>query len=72
MSLDAFLFILVLVFLVALCGTFVGLAQAWPKDGRGWEWRRTRLLMASAVALVAVVACFIAVTISLTGSNYGA
>ena len=65
MYVTAFFVTLGLVFLLALSGTVAGLLQAWPSGERGWEWKRARLLIVSAMFLAAVVAFIVFVIISV-------
>ncbi len=59
MSIETFLFLLVVTFVIALGGVIVGLVVAWPRGGRrGWSWKWAGLLIASALLLAAVVAVF--------------
>lgn len=58
MSIETFLNLLVITFLIALGGVVVGLVVAWPRGGRGWSWKWAGLAIASALLLAAVVAVF--------------
>ncbi len=56
MYIEAFFGALGLAWLLSLSGTVVGLFQAWRGGGPAWSWKRSWLLIVSAIFLAAVVA----------------
>lgn len=69
-SLETLVLTLGLVFLIALCGTVVGLLQVRPWGGRGWEWKRARLLIASVAVLVVAVAYAVVACNAIANTGY--